>query len=82
VNRLTSIVKDFLAGAGRANLFLAIIVSALPAALLRPRLILRVSHISERSIIPILLRRSFSATGTLQLGHGSPEMSGRSRSVL
>ena len=60
MNRLVSIVKDFLSAAGRANLFLATIVGALPAALLRPRLIVQqVYSVGLLSLVIIVVSGSF-----------------------
>ena len=60
MNRLLTIVKDFLSSAGRANLFLATIVGALPAALLRPRLIVQqVYSVGLLSLVIIVVSGSF-----------------------
>ena len=58
--RLIHLVTDFLQGAGRANLFLASIVAALPAALARPRILMQqVYSVGVLSMVIIVGSGSF-----------------------
>lgn len=60
MNRLASVIKDFLAGVGRANLFLATIMSTVPGALMRPRLIVQqVYSVGLLSLVIIVVSGSF-----------------------
>ncbi|MGH8528457.1 MAG: lipid asymmetry maintenance ABC transporter permease subunit MlaE [Nevskiales bacterium] len=54
------IVLNFLRGAGRANLFLASVIAALPSALARPRLVLQqIYSVGQLSLVIIVVSGSF-----------------------
>lgn len=60
MNPALDIVLNFLRGAGRANLFLASVIAALPAALARPRLVLQqVYSVGQLSLVIIVVSGSF-----------------------
>jgi phospholipid/cholesterol/gamma-HCH transport system permease protein len=60
MNRLFTVVLDFLRGAGRANLFLLAVLAAVPSALARPRLIVQqVYAVGVLSMVIIVVSGTF-----------------------
>lgn len=60
MNAALDIVLNFLRGAGRANLFLASVLAALPSALARPRLVLQqIYSVGQLSLVIIVVSGSF-----------------------
>lgn len=60
MNRLIKVVTDFLQGAGRANLFFASVLAALPSAIVRPRLVAQqVYAVGVLSMVIIVVSGSF-----------------------
>lgn len=60
MTRLLGILSDFLRGAGRANLFLAAVVAALPKTLMRPHVLLQqVYSVGQLSLVIIVVSGTF-----------------------